>query len=245
SDGIVTLTQRIWPKLKEWDGLRGRNVCHEVVPCCADLERFKFSSEDRAKRRSQLNLETKRVLVYSGSIGGWYLSDKMGDFFVTLIRKWDNAHFLWLTLGNAEIITQLMNERNINPSSYTIQRAASGEVPSYLSASDVGIAFYKPGVSKLATSPVKVTEYLACGLPFIINAGVGDSASLVEKEQVGSLVNSFSEDEYLKAIASIERFTADTEQTRKRTREVPERLFDVRGTGVERYARLYDSILRT
>jgi glycosyltransferase involved in cell wall biosynthesis len=243
SDGIVTLTQRIWPELKEWDGLRGRRVSHEVVPCCADLEVFKFRSADREKRRAQLNLQNSLVLVYSGSIGGWYLSDRMADFYVALLRKWNNAHFLWLTPGSAEIITELMTQRGIKPANYTVQRVASEEVPSYLSASDVGIAFYRPGFSKLATSPVKVTEYLACGLPFVINAGVGDSESLVDREGAGSLVSDFSGSEYARAIASIESFTAQTEQTRKRAREVAERLFDVRKVGVERYARLYESVL--
>src|SRR5437879_7096457 len=38
ADGVVTLTERIWPIMKEWDALRDREVIHEVVPCCADLE---------------------------------------------------------------------------------------------------------------------------------------------------------------------------------------------------------------
>ena len=33
TDGIVTLTERIWPIIKEWNGLRGRAVHHEVIPC--------------------------------------------------------------------------------------------------------------------------------------------------------------------------------------------------------------------
>lgn len=243
SDGIVTLTQRIWPELKEWDGLRGRNVSHAVVPCCADLDLFRFRSEDREKRRAQLNLGNSLVLVYSGSIGGWYLCDKMADFFVALLGKWNNAHFLWLTLGSAQIINDLMSQRGIKPANYTVQPATSLDVPSYLSASDVGIAFYKPGFSKLATSPVKISEYLACGLPFVISAGVGDSEVLVDSEKTGLLVSDFSEREYTKALARIENFTAHPNETRKHAREVAERLFDVRKVGVERYARLYESVL--
>ena len=37
--------------IKDWDGLRGRKVVHEVVPCCADLRLFCHSASERSKRR--------------------------------------------------------------------------------------------------------------------------------------------------------------------------------------------------
>jgi glycosyltransferase involved in cell wall biosynthesis len=188
-------------------------------------------------------LGTRFTIAYSGSIGSWYLSDKMADFFLQLLKQRSDAHFLWLTLGDAAMIRKLMNERGISDSQYTVQSTASADVSSYLSASDVGIAFYKPGFSKLATSPVKVTEYLACGLPLIINAGIGDSDALIANESVGALVRSFTEPEYTSAALVIAALTRDVEQTRKKSREVAEKSFDVRRVGLERYARLYEKVL--
>ena len=43
TDAVVTLTERIWPIIREWEGLRGRDVQHAVIPCCADLSLFNFS----------------------------------------------------------------------------------------------------------------------------------------------------------------------------------------------------------
>lgn len=243
SDGVVTLTERIWPIIKDWDGLRGRTVAHEVIPCCADLELFRFDPQAREGRRAELSLQDRFVLVYSGSIGGWYLTDRMTDFFVELLRRRDDAHFLWLTLGQRELIDNLMRERGIGSERYTVRAAASADVPSYLSASDAGVAFYKPGFSKLATSPVKVTEYLACGLPFIINAGIGDADALVRRESVGALVNDFNAGEYVRAAREIMELLSDVEAARRHAREVACKLFDVRSVGLERYARLYDAIL--
>ena len=40
ADAVVTLTERIWPIIREWDGLRGRHVHHAVIPCCVDLSLF-------------------------------------------------------------------------------------------------------------------------------------------------------------------------------------------------------------
>jgi glycosyltransferase involved in cell wall biosynthesis len=245
SDGIVTLTEAVWPHIKEWDGLRGRvGVAHQVIPCCTDLERFKFNAEMRAARRAELGVHDRFLLVYSGTIGAWYLSDRMADFFVELLRQRADAHFLWLTLGVPETITELMRARGITASQYTVRGTASSDVASYLSASDAGLAFYKPGFSKLATSPVKVSEYLACGLPFAINAGIGDSDALVRDEHVGALVKDFTPPEYAQAAATLIQLAGDAEATRRRTRAVAEKLFDVRGIGVKRYSQLYKKVLR-
>ncbi len=245
TDGVVTLTERIWPIIKKWEGLRDRHVAHQVIPCCANLEVFKFDAEARARRREELNLCDRFTLVYSGSIGGWYMTDKMADFFVELLKRRTDAHFLWLTPARRELIDDLMSERGLSASQYTVLRAASADVPSYLSASDAGIAFYKPGFSKLATSPVKVTEYLACGLPFVINAGVGDSDELVTRERVGAMVRDFNAEEYARVAEGWMHVMEDKEGARQHAREVARRLFDLRGVGLERYARLYEEVLES
>jgi glycosyltransferase involved in cell wall biosynthesis len=243
ADGVVTLTERIWPIMKEWDALRDRDVIHEVVPCCADLELFRFDEEERARRRQEFGVGDRFVVVYSGSIDGWYLTEEMADFFVTLLKQRPDAHFLWLTPSRHERIRELTQRRGISVDDYSLLASAPRDVPSCLSAADAGLAFIKPCFSKLASSPTKYAEYLACGLPLIINAGVGDSDALITHEKVGALVHDFNETEYANAWAAVQDMAGDQEQTRRRTREVAKRLFDVRRVGVERYVRLYKRVL--
>lgn len=247
ADGVVTLTERIWHIIKEWDAVRTRDseLIHEIVPCCADLSRFKFDQREREHRRAELGLRDAFVVVYSGSIGGWYLTDRMADFFATLLKEHKDAHFLCLTTGVRTLVDNLMIERDIESARYTVRVVAPGEIASYLSAGDVGLAFYKPGLSRLATSPVKVTEYLACGLPVIINAGVGDADTLVEDEGVGALVREFTEKEYRAAFEKIVSMLSRVESVRKLTRRVAEREFDLRAVGLRRYARLYEKVLNS
>jgi glycosyltransferase involved in cell wall biosynthesis len=245
ADGVVTLTERIWPIIAGWEGLRGRHIIREVVPCCTDLQLFKFNADERERRRAEFGLQDRLTIVYSGSIDGWYLTEKMADFFGQLLRRNSFAHFLWLTHGNRERITRLMQERNIAPGSYTVRSMSPRDVPSYLSAGDAGLSFIKPCFSKLASSPTKNAEYLACGLPVIINAGIGDSDTLVTEEGLGALVTEFEEAEYTKAISIIEDLARDPETTRERARAAAERFFDVRQCGIERYARLYERVLAT
>ena len=241
ADGVVTLTEKIWQVIKDWEGLRDREVIHEVIPCCADLELFHFSEEERAQAKAKLNLQDRFVIVYSGSVGGWYLADKMADFFVELARIRPNSYFLWLTMGPRSLVEKLMSERGLNTDQFTVCAARPLDVPMYLSAADMGIAFYKPTFSRLATSPVKLAEYLACGLPVVINAGVGDSDTLISAERVGVVVRRFDETEYREVLSAIGGMVCT--EARQRARKVAEQFFDVRRVGVERYARLYERLL--
>jgi glycosyltransferase involved in cell wall biosynthesis len=244
AEGVVTLTRAIWPIIKEWESLHDRDeVAHEVIPCCADLESFKFSQKDRELRRSELGLMDRFVIVYSGSIDGWYLTEEMADFFAMALKHRSDAHALWLTPSKHDRIRSLMKDRGISETNYTVLAVAPRDVSSYLSASDAGLAFIKPCFSKLASSPTKYAEYLACGLPIVINAGVGDSDSLVTADHVGVLIQNFTEADYENAAVIIDTLIRDRENTRKRTRQVAERQFDVSTVGVRRYARLYERVL--
>ncbi len=62
-------------------------------------------------------------------------------------------------------------------------------------------------------------------------------------EGVGVLVSEFNDSEYTRAALAFDSLTKQPSQTRERTRGVAERLFDLRGVGVESYARLYETIL--
>jgi glycosyltransferase involved in cell wall biosynthesis len=242
TDGIVTLTERIWPIIREWQGLRGRAVHHEVIPCCVDLSLFKFSDEDRARRRSELGLGDRLTMVYSGSLDGWYLTEQMADFFASFLKQNRAGHLLWLTTGSHDRVRELMRARNVDADNFSVTAVSSSEVPSYLAAADVGLAFIKRCVSKIASSPTKNGEYLACGLPLVINAGVGDSDLLFNEWKACVLIEDFGEEDYLKAGREIELIVADRE-ARKKARSVAERVFNLERVAGERYASLYEAVL--
>jgi glycosyltransferase involved in cell wall biosynthesis len=242
TDGLVTLTERIWPIVKEWDGLRGRNVSHAVIPCCVDLSLFYFSETDRAKRRTELGLGDCITFVYSGSLDGWYLTEQMADFFAYVARRQPAAHLLWLTNGRHERVRELMSARGIGEDQFTIRSVAASEVPSYLAAGDMGLSFIKPCFSKIASSPTKNGEYLACGLPIIINAGIGDSDSLVTDWQAGVLIKDLDQPSFDRAYSELKAFT-NNNGVRAKTRQVAERLFNLETIAGERYADLYEKVL--
>ncbi|HEX2268831.1 MAG TPA: glycosyltransferase, partial [Pyrinomonadaceae bacterium] len=147
ADAVVTLTERIWPIIKEWDGLRGRDVHHEVIPCCVDLSLFTFSEAERVRRRSELGLGNQFTIVYSGSLDGWYLTEQMADFFAAFIKHRPNAHLVWLTNGSHQRVKELMARRNIAADRFSVLSVPARLVPSYLAAADAGLSFIKRCVS--------------------------------------------------------------------------------------------------
>jgi glycosyltransferase involved in cell wall biosynthesis len=242
ADGVVTLTERIWPIISDWEGLQNRDVPHAVIPCCVNLSLFSFSEQERAKRRAELGLGDRFTLVCSGSLDGWYLTEEVADFFASVLRRRKDAHLLWLTMGSRERVRQLMSKRGISEEHYCVRAVAPGEMPAFLSAADVGLSFIKRCFSKLASSPTKNAEYLACGLPIVINAGIGDSDRLAELSPVAVLLNEFNEQGFEKALSAIEKLIHEP-HVKAAARAVAEQEFDVQTVGAERYARLYESVL--
>jgi glycosyltransferase involved in cell wall biosynthesis len=239
ADGVVTLTDALWQAMQTWPSVDPESIAHETIPCCIDLEKFDFNERQRIARRQELGTSDRFVLVYSGSIGGWYMTSEMAAFFVTLKKERPDAFFLWLTQGDRSIVDQAMTMAGLQPKDYSVKSVAPVDVPSWLNAADAGIAFYRPGTSRLGTSPVKINEYLACGLPVVVNFGVGDVNELIASHGVGALVQDFTESSYSSAAGAITNCT----DSRVRAREVAEKLFDVRRVGVDRYARLYERVL--
>jgi glycosyltransferase involved in cell wall biosynthesis len=242
TEAIVTLTDALWNTMKNWPSVSGRTIAHEVIPCCVDQEQFRFDAAVRTAKRAELGLDDRLVLVYSGSVGGWYMTNEMAQFFAELKQRRPNAFFLWLTTGNREIVDRAMARQAIQSKDYAVCRVLSREVAAYLNAADVGIAFYKAGTSRLGTSPVKVSEYLSCALPVIVNAGIGDTDELIERENAGVVVRNFSKHDYEDAAAAAVQLAADAD-TRRRVRMTAEKYFNLRSVGIEHYARLYERVL--
>ena len=68
--------RQLFPGREDQDE-KGRPI--EVIPCCVDLGRFD-SLEGRNELRRNLGFEGRRVIIYVGALGGWYLTDELVSF---------------------------------------------------------------------------------------------------------------------------------------------------------------------
>ncbi|HEX8284184.1 MAG TPA: glycosyltransferase [Pyrinomonadaceae bacterium] len=243
ADAFVVLTERAREILFQGrDESDGRPV--EVIPCCVDTERFRAADAvSRESVREELGIGAdRRAFVYVGALGGWYLTEEMADLLARAHADDPRAFTLVITQSRPEMIAGPLRARGVRDEDFLVRRVAPSEVPRHLKAADVAVSFIKPCYSKLSSSPTKLAEYLAAGLPVVCNAGVGDVDAVVEGERVGCIVRELNAEAYGAALAEVESLAREPGLA-DRCRDAALRRFDLRTVGGPRYRRLYRRLL--
>lgn len=209
-----------------------------VLPCAVDLERFRPDTAGRKQTRAQLGLEGT-VLVYAGKAGGWYDIDELVAFVSEARSVFGSLTLLVLTADDpAPFVTACKREQV----PLCIRPVHPPEMPKYLSAADVGVCFLRPFPSKLSCSPIKLGEYLACGLPVVSTSGCGDYDDLIESESVGSVVTHGRRETYRKASEQLANLLEDP-NIRQRCRDAARRRVGLDEVVVPRYAEIYQTLV--
>lgn len=246
SDGFVVLTEKgrkiLFPK-NETGAVQKFSKPVEVIPCCVDFTGFENVNRDtRQKLRERLNITDRYVIIYVGSFGGWYMTDEMLEFFAAARKHNPKAFALILTQRDQEQVVEKLADKGFSENDFLVTSSSPQEIPEFLSGADVALSFIEACYSKQASSPTKIAEYLAGGLPVVLNPGVGDLDELVETDGVAISVNEFNEKSYLQALKVVDVLRAKAGFAEK-CRESAKRRFDLYDVGGERYRRLYKSLI--
>lgn len=248
SDAFVVLTEKareiLFPESAK-NGLDKLNRPVAVIPCCVDLQKFEAANENsRRAIREKLNIQNRLVIVYAGSLGSWYLADEMTDLLAVARQRDQNIFALILTQSSPEIIKNKLLAKGFGESDFFVGQVAPVEMPLYLSAADIAISFIKACYSKLSSSPTKIAEYLAAGLPVIVNAGVGDVDETIETDCVGVVIENFNSETYERALREIENLR-QTQDLATRCRQSAKQRFDLITVGGAKYRGLYNKLLNS
>ncbi len=252
ADGFVVLTQRarelLFPAAvganEDTTGeseLQGRPIA--VIPCCVDVAQFRLAeAAAREQTRQALGVAGRRVVIYVGSLGGWYLTEETLALFEAA-RQQDPATFaLILTPRDVPQVERQLRARGYAETDFRVLSVAPTEVARYLAAADIALSLIKPCYSKQASSPTKIAEYLACGVPVISTAGIGDLDALFARARVGVILRGFTAADYLAALQALDEMRAAPE-LRAHCRQVAVTEFDLERVGGRRYRRLYQRLL--
>ncbi len=213
-----------------------------VIPCCADLTRFdyrRFSPQERQAVRAELGIgEGQLAVVYSGSVGTWYMLPEMLQWFARLRAHRSDAVFLFLS-ADRERISREAALQGVPSEALVIRQVPYEQMPRMLSAADLGLFFIVPTFSKQASSPTKMGELMGMGLPLVCNTGVGDVASIVEQSGCG-LALDVTDAAQLDSSArrAEELLSLDKEPIR----QAAGRFYSLQ-SGVATYCRVYDETL--
>ncbi len=248
ADSVVVLTENIKDFLQNTDYLSKKTTARRqditVIPCCVDTDKFNRQIRISNDLRARYNLSDKFIFLYTGSLGTWYMLEEMIDFFITAKSEVDNAHFVVLTHLDKDIVRDAWAMKELVFDDITIDGAEFEMVPDYIRMSDVGLFFIKPLLSKRSSCPIKFAEYLACGLPVVINSGIGDTDKIVEERHLGVVIRDFNRKSYLEGINKLLELMKEKNSVTERCINAAEDLFSLE-MGVSRYHDLYNKVLNT
>jgi glycosyltransferase involved in cell wall biosynthesis len=235
ADGVVTLTEAVRPHLS---AAKAGPEMTFVIPCCADVEQISERASERADARAELGIGTRPAMVYVGKFTGWYMEREMADFLSVARRSQPDLLFLIVTQADPGPMLRELDRNGIGAADYRILRAEPEEIGRYLAAADVGLSFIRPCFSKISSSPTKIGEYLAAGLPVVSTAGIGDVDALLRDNRVGALVEDLSISGYEVTLAALRELREDP-ALRERCTDVAGRNLALREVGIPRYDALY------
>jgi glycosyltransferase involved in cell wall biosynthesis len=216
SDHIISLTQAAKDIMQSGSHPVVKPIT--VIPCCADYNHFNpsaISAEEKKNKKQSLGIhEGQTVIIYTGSIGTWYMLDEMMMFFKVFSDSIPDSIFLFVTKEAHEQVSSAAANCGVHPTSVKTVSAGRNEMPLYLSLADASLYFILPVYSKKASSPVKQGESLAMGIPVITNAAIGDSDALISGNNLGWLIHSFSNTEYERVSRAFMQSRPDKEKIR-------------------------------
>ncbi len=219
---ISTLTESVVPILQA----RHKHLpkLRIVVPTAVDLKRFSFVAKLPPTYRA----------LYSGTYNNYY-DLALSKRFIEQMSKLGTLEVNWAR--PTESIRTSLNAGEVN--SFVVDQIEMANViPSY--SFGISICKLDAGPSLMAAMPTKAAEFLACGRPMVVNAGLGDLDRYIQEFDAGVVLDGTEEDLRIKA-QKLSDLLADP-GTPLRCRALAEKYFDIE-VGVKRYLDTYGLML--
>ena len=153
------------------------------------------------------------------------------------------ARLLILSGDRPDLFAQIAEQHGIDGAEYLVHRAERDAVPGWLSAADAGIAFIRTATCERGSSPVKIGEYLAVGLPVVITNSIGNYSDLIARENIGAVISAHTSESYLKAAHRLVSLWRDKETLRDQCRSIAQSELGLESVGHLRYETVYNQLL--
>ena len=175
SESIIAVTDYFKSYIVSKHGCGEEKV--KVIHCCVNTEKIRFSSEWRDRIREELGCKDSKIVVFSGSIKDkWQSFDKIAKLYITLSQQLGNAKFILLT-RDKDMDFSLYG---LDPANVMVRYVDNSDVYKYLSASDIALLTRNESIINAVAFPVKFAEYMACGVPTVINESMKGLVGIIE-----------------------------------------------------------------
>jgi glycosyltransferase involved in cell wall biosynthesis len=173
-----------------------------VRPNGVDRERFRPGGRD-PRLRAALGLDGEPLVGFVGGLRGWHGVDALPELLERLAARVPDVRLL--VVGDGPLAGPLEDDlarRGLRERAVLTGAVAHERVPALLRELDVALAPYPRLDHDFYFSPLKLLEYMACGVPVVASA-VGSIPELLDDGRTGLLVAPGEPDELAAACARL------------------------------------------
>ena len=157
-------------------------------------------------------------------MGGIYFKEEVFDFIKACYDHWkDDFRFLMLTNAPRGEIDAECQRTGLPENVVISQFVFHTEVPGYLSLGDFAINPVKPVPTKKYCTSIKDGEYWAMGLPVVISPNISDDSGIIEKENIGVIMNFAIRSQFPPALVQLKEMLKNKNELAKKVRHAGER----------------------
>ena len=210
-----------------------------TIPCSANFNHFNIlGSAQIINKKKELGVNNYDFIIgYFGSISNIYHPDQMIKFFQFCKNIQKNTIILFFSDNFEYLKNNLNNFNNLDKKDYLLINSNYEELPIYYNICDLTLSFVKNTHARKASSPTKIGESLACGVPVLSNRGIGDLDTHLNFNKI-SIID-VNNDEELKKISMLTKKIKSL--NRHKIRNIGKKYYDL-DTAIMKYEEIYKKL---
>ena len=159
------------------------------LPMGVNIKRF-FPNQNIDSLKSKYNLQDKKVFIYVGTMAKKRHLDILVRAFSLVKKEVKNVKMLMVGDGSGkEELEKLTMNLNMEKDIIFTGAVPYVEVPKYNCLADIGLSPIPPFNIYKMSSPTKMLEYMASGIPVIGNREILEIRNIISKSNGGILVD--------------------------------------------------------
>gem|GEM_PF-1332069 len=249
-----SLTHRSWLRLEDWlirtagavigvtpeyrDEFKQRGAKRAFfVPNRADTTRFRESAPVQSIKGSLHATKKDCELLFIGELHSvWNDPTLVTKHFIALQKQFPQARLRMITRANPAPAQTILKRMGVDLQRVRFETHPPDEMPKAMHNATFGLIFRAVKVHSLW--PVKMAEYLAAGIPLIVDESLGGlPRKIVQKRRLGVVLNPEHPIDY----AVLKEVLDDWEVWSMRCKDYAMRCLDIRSTS-KQYIRIYRQI---
>jgi glycosyltransferase involved in cell wall biosynthesis len=207
----------------------------KVIYNCYDQDRF-------CDKAAGIN---NRTMVFLGALDYWQNPERIAMAIKNYLSLFVDSYAKIYTYDKKDKILKYLSpdlKKRVE-----FKKVLPEDVSNHLARASFGVIFREDNSSgnfrSSICAPIKFAEYLAAGLPVIVQTDIGDISALVEKENIGFIYNPqmHTMDDILSKMDKL--INSDVDILRHRCRLIAKKYFSL-DIAVNKYETIYNDLVR-